>query len=649
MYFLRAPGGSSSMSTWLEQRVFSNYGYLTNTGTYRKSMRDASGTDDGYLRYDTFWRYSDESRMVSVQVGDFISNALTWSSANRMGGLRISRQFGIRPDLITYPLLQYSGSASVPSSVDLFINGYKAGSSNINAGPYTLNNVPFINGRGEATIVTTDALGRQFETTVPFYVSNRLLRQGLSDFDFSVGVLRNNYGIKNASYGGAALSAIYRYGLNDKLTLSGHAELSRDVRLAGIGSDFIVGRLGTFSTAYAHSQSSNDNRRATGQQYVLGYSFFSTDFNFSMQHTRRSAGYEDLSSLNSMFKLSRQVNQLTFSTSPFGRNNGNVGIGYFDIQENNSSRTRLLNLSYNIPVLDNSSLNFSVNKTIGASGYSANVQLNIPFGYSGSVSTGIQRDENGGSIKRINASRSTPSSGGMGWNVGYATGNGYQYRHADLAWMGQLATIKGGVYGNAGEENVWGNLTGSMIWMDNAAFLTNKVNDAFILVSTEGYKDVMVRYENQPIGKTNNKGHILIPWVSSYHPGSLDIMTMDLPINVQTPTVEQKVAVRESSGTVVSFPVYKVRPAMLRLIDAHGGYIPLGSMVNVLGSRQYGVVGHDGLVYFSHLQRKNKVVINLPDNEQCQLDVNVPDDSATIAEIGPLSCLDTRATPEVTP
>jgi outer membrane usher protein len=646
IYYITAPNNQTSLSSLLEQRVFSNYGYLTNTGIYRQKMHNMPGMASGYVRFDTYWRYSDESNMVSVQVGDFVSNALTWSNANRMGGLRISRQFGIRPDLVTYPMLQYSGSAAIPSSIDLFINGNKAGTSNINAGPYTLNNVPFINGQGEATIVTTDALGRQFETTIPFYVSNRLLREGLSDFDMSLGVMRHRHGTDNAAYGGAAFSGIYRYGLNNKLTLSGHAELSKELRLAGVGTDFVLGRWGTISTAYSRSNSTANNQRSSGHQYVAGYSFFSNAFNITAQHTRRSNGYEDLSSTTNNFKLSSQFSQMTFSMQPFGKNNGIAGIGYFDIREHDNHRTRLLNLSYSVPVLRTSNLNMSVNKTIGA-GYSASVQLSIPFDLSGSVNVSAQRDDNGNLLKRINASRSAPSSGGLGWGLGYAIGNG-QYRHADLTWKGQRATMKGGVYGNSGQESYWGNLTGSLIWMDNTMFASNKINDAFIVVSTEGYKDVLVRYENQPIGRTGDTGHILIPWVSAYHPGSLDIETLSLPIDVQTPSVEQRVAVKESSGTVVSFPVYKVRPAMVRLIDADGGFIPLGSRVSILGSRQYGVVGHDGLAYFSHLQRHNQIVIDLPNNEQCQLTVHVPDDSASLPEIGPLSCLDTRATVEVT-
>ncbi|MGE0973418.1 fimbria/pilus outer membrane usher protein (plasmid) [Klebsiella sp. WOUb02] len=223
-YYLKSYGGGQTLSVLLEPRLFSSYGYLTSTGTWQRKITYNDGSDDGYLRYDTYWRYSDEDHLISYQLGDFISDSLTWSNSVRMGGIRISRNFSIRPDLVTYPLLQYSGTTTVPSSVDLFINGYKASSSNLNPGPYTLTNVPYINGSGEATVVTTDALGRQVVTTIPFYVANSLLREGFSDFDASFGALRTNYGTKNADYSHGASSLIYRYGLTHSLTISGHTE-----------------------------------------------------------------------------------------------------------------------------------------------------------------------------------------------------------------------------------------------------------------------------------------------------------------------------------------------------------------------------------------------------------------------------------------
>ena len=83
-------------------------------------------------------------------------------------------------DLVTRPLPAFSGEAAVPTSVDLFINGYRSGSTRLQPGPFTLTNLPYINGAGDAVLVTTDALGRRVSTTLPPYVSSDLLKQGLA-------------------------------------------------------------------------------------------------------------------------------------------------------------------------------------------------------------------------------------------------------------------------------------------------------------------------------------------------------------------------------------------------------------------------------------------------------------------------------------
>ncbi|NEU34107.1 fimbrial biogenesis outer membrane usher protein, partial [bacterium LRH843] len=95
---------------------------------------------------------------------------------------------------------------------------------------FILNNVPFINGKGEAVIVTTDSVGRQVATSVPFYISNTLLKPGLLDYSVSIGQIREDYGIKNFEYGKFASSADARYGINDWLTAEGRVEFSDSIQ-----------------------------------------------------------------------------------------------------------------------------------------------------------------------------------------------------------------------------------------------------------------------------------------------------------------------------------------------------------------------------------------------------------------------------------
>lgn len=679
-YYTDPHVGPRSLATWMEQRLFSNVGILTNTGTWRYNMDTQpnvadSTSQDGYIRYDTFWRYTDEQNLISYQVGDFVSNSLTWSNSARMGGLRVSRNFAVRPDLVTYPLLQYSGTAAVPTTVDLFLNGFKASSNTLNSGPFTLTNVPYINGAGEATVVTTDALGRQVSTSVPFYVSNTLLRTGLSDFDLSLGAVRQDYGISSGDYSDAAFSGIYRYGVTQYLTLSTHGEATNGLALGGIGADMAVGHWGTLSVSGSQSQAnqapktvgefdvngnnpsdnfvndvpnnsgqisnpkSNDSntQEKNGNQYTIGYSYYSTVFSLSALRSSRTPGYQDLTSYSSETRLSRKADQVTFSTSPFGQSNGTVGIGYYDVQAYDESHTRLLNLSYSRSLWGQSSMFLSLNKTLSESGYSAQLQFIIPLGDNTSVNTGVQRDSSGNYKEQIGASRTAPTDGGLGWNLVYTGGND-PYQQADATWKTRYATLQGGVYGETGKYTNWADLSGSVVFMANDFFLSDKINDAFMVVDTGDYPGVPVMYENQKYGKTDKNGHLLIPTVSSYYPAKVEIDTLPLPADTVAKRVVDNISVREGSGVVVEFPVKRALSASIKINDASGQPLKLGTVVSEQNSQQTTVSGYEGLVYFSNLQQHNVLVIRQEDSSVCRVGFDLNLNYHSIEQIGPLVC-----------
>ncbi len=636
LYYSDTSGAARSLSAWTEQRVFNDYGLVSNTGIWRRSFSFAGG-DDGYSRYDTSWRYDQQDSLRSYVAGDLISGALSWNSAVRLGGVQISRNFGLRPDLITYPLPRFSGDAAVPSSVELFINNARVSSDNLEPGPFTLNNVPFISGAGQATVVTTDVQGRRVSTSVPFYVTDQLLQKGLSDYSLSAGALRQAYGQKNFAYGDVASSASFRHGVSDTFTVEGHAEAGEDLRLAGGGGSMAVGRWGTFSSALANSRFEG----RFGQQYSLGYSYYSPHFGVAMQHVQRSPGYADLSVVSARQNevlgrfLPRRSDQLTLSFSPAAL--GSFGIGYFDLRSDTGQRTQLLNLSWSRSILGHSSLYGAFNRLLGESGYSAQLQLVMPFDLHTSFTAGMERNNRGRHTPRVGYSRSAPSEGGVGYNLGYAGGTS-DFMQASAAWRASQAQLQAGVYRDEGVQTYWGDLSGSLVLMDSALFASNRVDDAFVLVDTAGYADVPVRFEHQLLGKTDRNGHLLVPWVPSYYRGHYEIDPLGLPVNVRAPDVQQSLAVQRGSGVRLSFPLSEVNAASLILVDEQGHVLPRGSRVERVGHEDVAYVGWDGLVYFESLEPENRVRVSLPGSAQCETRFSLPAVTQDIVMLGPLAC-----------
>ncbi|KYB45530.1 hypothetical protein AB664_06960 [Brucella anthropi] len=62
------------------------------------------------------------------------------------------------------PLPELSGSAAVPSTVDVYVDNAQRASRSVPSGPFSITNLPIVTGSGMARLVVRDALGRE---TVP--------------------------------------------------------------------------------------------------------------------------------------------------------------------------------------------------------------------------------------------------------------------------------------------------------------------------------------------------------------------------------------------------------------------------------------------------------------------------------------------------
>ncbi|APW38273.1 hypothetical protein RD110_14625 [Rhodoferax koreense] len=630
LYANRADHGAAQTSLLTEQRVFGPWGSLSNTGVYRHASR---GDEQGYLRYDTRFTHADTDRVRSTTAGDLIAAPLSWGSAVRLGGLQVARNFGVRPDLVTYPLPRFSGQAAVPSAVDLFINGYRAGSESVEPGPFTLNTVPYINGAGEASVVTTDALGRQVVTTVPFYVANTLLKKGIDDYSLSLGALRRSYGRKNFDYGPPATSGAYRFGFSDALTLEGRAEAAPSLAVVGAGALRALGAAGVLNAALSRSQMHG----ASGSRLNLGYQYNGRHFGFGAQHTARSGAYADLTNYDTAgLRLSRHSSQVNTSFSMGDA--GAIAAGYFDVQGADRQRTRLVSMSYSKPVGRQAFFSVNLNKAVGQRDLSLQFQLTFALDDRSMVSLTTVRDRDN-TTAQVNYSRTPPTDGGFGWNLAYANnGSSGNYSQASGTWRTAVTQLHAGAYAQGRASATWFGANGSVVLMDGRVFPANRINDAFVLVSTNGVPNVPIRYENQVIGRTDAAGHMLVPGVPGFYPARIDVDVLELPDHMQIVQSSQRLTVRSGSGALLRFDIQKTLAARITLVDGQGRPLPVGWQVQHVQSGQNAVVGWDGLVYFEGLKAHNELLVRGPGNIACRVNFPIVADQPQVLRIGPLTC-----------
>lgn len=642
-YTSRSETGGTQASVWHELRYFNNNVSVASTGFIRRYLEGEVMQSEKYLRYDTTLMYTDEDNATQWKVGDVVSDALVWSSSVRMGGISYGRDFSLRPDLVTWPLPVFSGEAAVPTAVDLFIDGYRAGSTQLQPGPFTLTNLPYINGAGNAVVVTTDAAGRQVRSELPFYVTSELLKPGMSDGAITLGVIRRNYGIENFDYGPPVGSASLRYGITDYLTLESHIEGAEELALGGGGAVVKLGQLGVLNGSLTESRM----RDISGQQVTWGYQYNTSRFGLATQHTRRDTGFGNLAlydasvrfdeSMRPIASLSRSIDQysLSLGLGDFG----NLGAAWIGVRSHDNKRTELLNLSWSRNLWGNSSIYLSGSRDRQADDWTVAMSIQIPFGALDNVGITVDHTPDRGRSERITYNHSMPTDGGFSWNMAWANQSRAQsYQQATLGWRNNAIELQGGGYGERDDMVWWGDAQGALVLMDGHVFAANKVNDAFAVVSTSGFADVPVSYENQTVGKTDKDGYLLISGVSAYYPASFSIDTLDLPADTRLKETQRRVALRRKSGYLIEFPMEQQRVASVILHDEQGNVIPVGSQV-WLGGGAPAPVGYDGIAFLENLADVNPLRVTTPDGGSCLVTLTLtPNPLRKLQTYGPLVC-----------
>ncbi|GAB3101690.1 fimbria/pilus outer membrane usher protein [Lysobacter terrae] len=569
-------------------RVFGRFGALENSFLSR-----AGDNSDAYQRLDTRWIYSDSEHMTTWTAGDFIGGGLGWTRPVRLGGLQLRRNFGVRPDLITFPVPRFTGQATVPSSVELLVDNVKQFGADVDDGPFVLDSFPRITGAGEATLVVRDALGRTTQTSVPIYVDYQRLAPGLSDFSLEAGRLRLGYATNDDRYGDDFVaSGSYRRGLSMSLTGEAHAEYGPDLRVAGAGIVWApAGRLGVVTASLARSEGDS-----SGDQRSVGYQWMNPHFGFDLKAQRRSRGFRDLGDLadgGAPTSLRAQDQ----ASAWWSRSNGSVAFSWVRWRNQAGDQESVRTLSW-------SQVIGRVNASVGVfdsgdTGHGFNLNINLPLGELRDSSLSVSHS--GDRTDTVAAVRQSPGyDGGWGWELQAGDRDG-AYGLASTTLRGRYGEATVGADHRDGNTGYFGQANGSLVWMGGSMFASRRVGDSFAVVSTQGVPDVPVLYENRVFGATNGRGFLLLPDLRGWQRNRVGMDPDALGVNYRVPPLEQMVTPADHGGVLVRFDVARVHPAMVTLQTPSGAFVPAGAQGRIVGSDASFLVGLDGEAYIDDL------------------------------------------------
>lgn len=622
-----------------EFRVFGFGNGVFSHTTNSHSIRTENGIwESDSVALDTFAEWSFPESATRLVIGDSVSGGLHWTRSLRFTGVQLGRSFKLQPYRTITPLASFVGKAALPSSVELYIDGVRRYQSDVPPGPFEINAAPSITGMGQAQVVTTDSFGRSTTINIPFYNTQQLLRKGLSDWSLNTGFIHKDYGIKSFSYGDElSTSGSIRYGVSNRLTMEGHAELSNGLINGGIGAAWRPGLMGVLNLAYTHS----NHNGIKGYQTAWRYSWNNTHVNFSVASQRTFGQYRDLASHYGSLPARRSEQILAgLHTARLG----NIGINAtrFDNGDKDVSVLRYAGIHWNNNVNNGLSVYLSFNQNLNEKkDRTVRFGVNVAFDSNLQFHSSAQRN-NGKNNYQASLQRPLPSDNGFGWRL---QGSDYGTTTNSLiqgSWQGNYARIDAGVAHVNRQNHGYAQTSGSLVWMDGKGFASRRINDSFAVVSTSGVAGLPVKLENRVIGYTNKSGHLLITRLNAWQRNSLSVDPMDLPADHKITDVYQVITPSDRAGTLAEFTIEKVRAAIVLLTDQDGNPLPVASrVITKPDSGRPIFVGFDGQTYIEQLQDYNHLQIITPSGT-CIVEFEMPSNENPGHYIGPYSCLKAR-------
>ncbi|WP_101664799.1 fimbria/pilus outer membrane usher protein [Acinetobacter pittii] len=623
-----------------------------SSGVLYNGSNETSYSHEKWVRLETKWQYVDPEKIRIYTLGDFISNSPDWGSSVRLAGFQWSSAYSQRGDIVTSALPQFSGSAALPSTLDLYVNQQKIYSGLVPSGPFDIKQLPFISGN-EVTLVTTDATGKQSITKKPYYFSSKILAKGINEFSVDVGVPRYNYGLYSNDYDDATFaSGAIRYGYSNSLTLSGGAEASTD-GLSNLGTGFaknVLG-IGVINADIAASQYKDEN----GYSALLGLEGrISKNISFNTSYRKVFDNYFDLARVSQVRYLKdNQINaesQNYLNYSALADEIFRAGINY------NFYAGYGVYLGYNqIKYSDNSykllstNLSGSLDKNWGfyASAYKDyenhkdyGVYFALRYTPSSKVNaiTSVSSDSGSLRYRQEIFGLSEPQIGSFGWG-------GYVERDQDAnennasiyaSYRARAAYLTGRYNRFGDNDQVAVSATGSLVAAAGRIFAANEIGDGYAVVINAGPQSQILN-GGVNLGATDKSGRFLIANLRPYMSHHIYLDPSYLPLEWEVNSTNQTVFVGYRQGTLVDFGAHQVISGLVKLVDQNNSPLMPGYTVRING-QQNGMVGYDGEVFIPNLLKQNTLEVDLLDHGSCQVDFAYENKQYSAKKLGPYVC-----------
>ena len=651
-YDLHAEAGKGSASnllidagTQLGEGVLDNSliaGQLGGYGDTSGPLQSSASTAESVAlrRLSTQWRADDVNNHTSLTIGDAVSGPSAFADQVNFAGVGYSRNFTTEPWLSPQPLPSISGTANVPSQLDVYVDNVLAYSDQVDIGPFRVTSLPNVNGLGQVQMVLRNVQGGQEVVTGSYYTSNDLLAKGLSDFAYDAGFVNYNYGQLGSAYGEFVARSTQRYGLSNQSTLESFAEYAAHDAVLGVGDTALVGHSGVIEIAFAAGTS----QQGGGLESIADYSFSSSRFGVGLQGKLSSTHFVLAGSLGNglqrelLFYANGKLGRRTSVSASYGA--GYVSSSYVNVAGSGAASAflayqRASTLTIHQGLGARSYLDIAGSQIGGTTNQSnLGAQLVWLVGPATEASTFAQ-SLNGSVQSGVSLSHSAATLGAMSYSAETAAGPG-GYATVQTQAYGAHEVFDAGFSTGAGGSSAAADVSGAFVNVNGHNFLTQPVRDAYGAVVIEGYPNVPVFAANQPVGSTDKNGYAPLPLLVPYAANPVAIDPLALPFASNVEQTSRTTDPRYRLPVLVRFGSQRLGGIVVRLVGQSGNVLQSGT-VRDSGGHEW-PIGNDGLLYVGGLTAGAAVLTAEAGQTTCRFSITVPQNTSDIPYLGTALC-----------
>lgn len=616
-----------------------------------------------FVRLMTSATHDDRDNLQRTVAGDYFTPSRDFSTGVSMGGVSVSKLYGLNPYLVQFPMQSIGGTVALPTDLEVYLDGQRIRTEKLQPGGFELRDILAYGGAQNVQLVLRDSFGRVQQLNYSFYFSDQPLRAGLHEYSYNLGAMRRAFGADSNRYGPAAFSMFHRYGFSNALTAGVRAEGTKHLLNAGPLATVVLGSSGVFSLALAASS-------IAGRQGAAGlasYTFQSR--NWSMGATYRR-DWREYASLGDPPMVTNRKAEGSLTASYYLPQRGTVSLSHSFLTARSGVTPSIATPAqpFKVSTLDSrrvTTVSYSAPLVSGWASFVASlshikekdkqrrnevfvgVTVFLSKDYFAAANYRGDRERH---FESLQFSKNQPVGEGLGYVVtadraSDPTGSNLQLK-SNIQYNAPAAILRAelGRYNGQGQrrDDYRLSVSGGVGYVGGSVALGRPITDSFGIVQVGKLADVGVLVNGQLLGRTNAQGQVFVPTLSPYFDNDVSIAAESVPIEYSIPSTVKKISPSLRGGALIDFAVTKVQAFSGKLKYQQGGaskpveYREITFMVE--GTTQSLQTGRGGEFYIENLKPGIYAATVPVEGKPCLFDLDIPKTDETFVELGDLEC-----------